>query len=517
MSTQPQNNNSANNKRIAKNTLVLYVRMLFLMAISLYTSRVILDALGVEDYGVYNVVGGFVALFSVLSKSLTSASTRFINFEMGKGSSGRLKDVFATSVCIQYLMAILIAVLCELVGVWFVNNKMVIAPDRLFAANWVFQFSIFTFCSNLITVPYNAAIIAHERMKTFAYVSVFEGCAKLGISFLVMVSPIDTLIFYAALICALQFCIQAMYRIYCRHQFEECKTSLHYDSSIVKEMGGYAGWTFIGTSASIIRNQGGNILINLFFGPAANAARGVANQVLHAVNGFVTNFTMAINPQITQSYARGDYNYMLKLVYMGARFSYYMLLVLCLPILLNTTYILSIWLKEVPEGAIIFTQLTLIFTMLESLSHTLIKAQQSTGQIKWYQIIVGGIQLLNVPISYIVYRLGGAAESFIYVAIGCGIACLIARIIMLRPYVKLDSWDFIKNVVFNVLFVTLVSLPLPLITLYFIPTGFYAFFTSSLIAVFCSCIAIMFIGCNTSERKIVLQQINKLTKKLKKS
>lgn len=503
-------------KRIAKNTGILYMRMIFLMLIGLYTSRVILQALGVDNYGIYNVVGGFVAMFHVLSKSLTSASTRFINYEIGKGNKDRLSKVFSTSLTIQILLAIGIGIICEIIGVWYVNNVMVIDPNRLYAANWVFQFSIITFCSTLITVPYNAAIIAHERMKAFAYVSLFDGIAKLAISYAVMISPVDVLIFYAALICILQLSIQGMYRYYCHRNFQECSGKLCLEKTMVKNMAGYAGWTFIGTSASVLRNQGGNVLINLFFGTVVNAARGVANQVLHAVSGFVTNFTMALDPQITQNYASGNHEYMMKLVYVGARLSYYMLLILCLPIIINADYILHLWLKEVPDHAVTFTQLTLVFTMIEAISHPLIKAQQATGRIRNYQLVVGGLNLLNLPICYVIYKMGGIEESFLIVAILCSIVCLMARIYMLRTHVKLNVRDFLKNVLLNIVIVSAISLTLPVLLSCYLPQCFWSLCLNAIVTFCFSCIIILFIGCNSNERVLVYSYIYKIKRKIGK-
>lgn len=508
--------NSKKSKRIAKNTGILYLRMIFLMLITLYTSRVILEALGVEDYGVYNVVGGFVALFGVLSRSMTSASTRFINYEIGKGNFDRLQRVFNATFTIMCLIAMVIAVLSEVLGIWYVNNIMVIKPERLYAANWVFQFSVITFCSTLITVPYNAAIIAHEHMKTFAYVSLFEGIAKLAIAFAVMISPIDTLIFYAAAVCILQLIIQGMYRQYCRKHFTECNSRLCYDRDIVKDIFGYAGWTFFGTSAALLRNQGGNMIINYFFGPVVNAARGVANQVLHAVQGFVTNFTLALDPQITQNYANGNHDYMMKLVYAGSRMSYYMLLVLSLPIIINADYILHIWLKQVPETAVIFTQLTLIFTMVESLSHTLIKAQQATGQIKKFQLTMSALMIMNLPISFAIYKLEGRPESFLIVAIIISIVCLFVRMLLLRTYVKLNFLDFLRKVFFNVLAVTALAVSLPCVMSHYTPQTFGYVLLNVVLSFLTSIIAILFVGCTASERIVVSNYAKKMIKRIKK-
>lgn len=504
----------AHTKRIAKNTLVLYFRMLFLMAISLYTSRVILETLGVENFGVYNVVGGFVAMFAVLNKSLSSACSRFLNYMMGRNDPEKLSKVFSTSVVIHLGMAFLVAVLCEIVGTWFLDEKMVIDVSRVNAAHWVLHFSILTFAINLISVPYNAAIIAHERMKTFAYVSLYEGIAKLGISFLILVSPIDSLIFYAALLCLLQLSVRFLYQYYCRKSFEECRLKFIYDKTLLKELVSFAGWNFIGSSSAILRNHGGNVLVNLFFGPVANAARAVANQVLHAVEGFVSNFMTAVKPQITQSYASGDRAFMMSLIYKSARLSYYMLLFLSLPILLNTDFLLHLWLKSVPQNSVVFVQLTLAFSMVESLSHPLVTAQQATGNIRNYQIVVGGLQLLNLPISYLVYKMGGPAESFLIVAICCSIACLAARLFMLRYSIKLDSLNFIKKVIFNVVIVTFLAAIGPYaVRLYFGET-FFAFVCVSLVSLLSAGVVILLVGCEKEERALVFSLVKKIKKKL---
>jgi O-antigen/teichoic acid export membrane protein len=356
-----------NNKRIAKNTLALYIRMLFMMIVSLYTSRVILHTLGVEDFGIYNVVGGVVSMFSVISGSLSAAISRFITYELGKGDKDKLIRIFSSSVTIQIGLGLIILVLAELVGVWFLNDKMNIPDGRIYAANWVFQLSILTFIINLVSVPYNAAIIAHEKMSAFAYISILEVIAKLVIVYLLIISPIDKLIFYAILMATVALMVRFVYGYYCKRHFEECTYHFIFDKELLKKMFGFAGWNFIGAASSVLRDQGGNIIINLFCGPAVNAARGIAYQVNTAINGFVSNFMMALNPQITKSYASGERDYMMTLIFQGARFSFYILLLLSLPVIINVHYILTLWLKIVPEHTTFFVQLVLIFTMSESL------------------------------------------------------------------------------------------------------------------------------------------------------
>ena len=323
---------SSNNKRIAKNTLLLYVRTLFIMLVTLYTSRVVLNTLGVTDYGIYNVVGGVVMMFSVISGSLSSSISRFITYELGHGDFDRLKRIFSTSINIQIGISLVILVLAELFGVWFLNTKMNIPAERLSAANWVLQCSLLSFIINLISVPYNACIIAHERMSAFAYISILEAVLKLAVVYMLLVSPYDKLVTYAILLVIVALLIRLTYGQYCRRHFEESRYQFVYDKPLVKEMTSFAGWSFFGNSAYMLNVQGVDMLINIFFGVTLNAARGVATQVQNAVMQFVNNFAVAVNPQITKSYAAGEREYMNKLVCRGARFSYFLLLIFVVPL-----------------------------------------------------------------------------------------------------------------------------------------------------------------------------------------
>lgn len=507
-------NFSANNKRIAKNTLLLYFRMLFLMAVNLYTSRVVLNALGVEDFGIYNVVGGVVAMFSMLSGSLSSAITRFITYELGTGNRDNLKRIFSSAVTIQISLAVLIILLAEAIGVWFLNVKMNIPDARIIAANWVFQFSILTFTINLISVPYNASIIAHERMSAFAYISIFEAMGKLAIAFLIVVSPMDKLIFYAILMCAVALIVRFAYGIYCKRHFEECTYHFIFDKDLLKRMFSFAGWNFIGATSAVLRDQGGNVVINLFCGPTVNAARGIAFQVNNAVSGFVTNFMTALNPQITKSYAAGDRDYMMTLIYQGARLSFYMLLLLSLPVLINTHYILGLWLKIVPDHAVLFVQLVLLFAMSESISNPLITAMLATGKIRNYQLIVGGLQMMNLPVSYILLRMGMFPEVVIVVAIVISQCCLAARLLMLRGMIGLSVRKYLKKVYINVLTVTVLASVLPFLLADKMEESFINFILLSLVAVICTGISIYYVGCNKTERQFVWNKLQTIINKL---
>ncbi|MEE3415231.1 MAG: lipopolysaccharide biosynthesis protein [Prevotella sp.] len=502
----PQDN-SANSKRIAKNTLLLYFRMIFLMLISLYTSRITLQALGVTDYGLNNVVGGVVGIFSVISGSLSASISRFITFEIGEGDMQKLKRVFSTSVNIQFILAGIILILIETIGLWFMHHKMVIPPDRMYACEWVFQFAIISFCVNLISVPYNACIIAHEKMSAFAYISIFDGLFKLAIVYLIQWCPFDRLIFYSSLLLLNSLIDRAIYGFYCAKKFEECKYQKVFDKTLLKDMFGFAGWNFIGASSAVLRDQGGNIVINMFSGPAVNAARGIAMSINNAVVGFANNFMTALNPQITKSYASGDFDYMFKLIYQGARLSFYMLLLLSLPIIMNTQFILQIWLGQVPEHSALFAKLVLVFAMSEAISNPLVTAMLATGKIRNYQIVVGGLQMMNLPISYICLRFGAIPETVLIVAICISQCCLAARLVMLRGLVHLKPRDYIKKVYLNLLKVTACAALFPILLYAFFGNDTWLLFCANVIlCVVCTALVEYFIGCSPKERHFVVEK-----------
>ena len=511
--------NLSSNKRIAKNTLLLYVRMLFLLVISLLTSRYVLQALGVTDYGIYNVVGGFVSFFSLISGSLTSASSRFINYEIGKGKEERLITVFSTSVIVHYAIAIIIAILCETIGLYYLNNYMVIPESRLVAANWCFQISIFNFCTNIITIPYNSAIIAHEKMSTFAYVSIFEGVSKLLICFVIMFSKFDHLILYALLMLTVQLIVRLIYQLYCKRNFKECKkVKLIIDKPYIKQMFSYSGWHIIGNGSGVLKNQGVDLIINYFFGPVLNAAKGVANAVLSAVSGFASNFMIAINPQITQSYAREDLDFMFSLVYRGARFSYYLLFFLSLPIIINADCILHIWLTEVPDHAVLFVQLALIITMISSVSNPLIIAQNATGNVRNYQLIVGGVQLLNLPLCYVAFKLGMQPEAAYFVAIAVEVLSLLARLYMIPFTIKeFKPTIFIKEVIVRCSLITVLSVLPPVLLYAFTEQGLVTFIINVVLCFVCSGLCVLFLGCTSAERTFLLSKAKEITAKFSNS
>lgn len=503
-------------KRIAKNTLLLYLRMLITMAVGLFTSRVILNTLGVSDFGIYNVVGGFVGMFSMISGSLSSAIGRFITFELGKGNTEKLKVIFSTSVNIQIIFIAIGIFIAEVFGVWFLNTKMVIPTERLYAANWVFQFSIICLAIDMLSIPYNACIIAHEKMSAFAYISIYEVITKLLIAWLIVISPIDKLIFYSLLMCLVSLSIRMIYGYYCNKNFTECKYQFTLNKQLLKEMFFFAGWNFIGQSSAILREQGGNLIINLFCGPTVNAARGIASQVNSAVSRFYSNFMMAVGPQITKSYAAKDYEYMTKLAHQSARLSFFLLFFLSLPIMVNIHYILQLWLHIVPEHTSNFVILVMIFTMCESLSNPLITIMLATGQIRNYQIIVGGLQMLNIPLSYIFLKLGGIPETVLIVAIFLSLVCLIARLTMLKKMISLSFLDYCSRVLIPVIKVSIIASIIPVLLSHNLENNFINLCINCIIACTCSIITICFVGCNSNERNLIKNKCQILIKRIQK-
>ncbi|WP_321518145.1 lipopolysaccharide biosynthesis protein [uncultured Bacteroides sp.] len=504
-------NTSQNNKRIAKNSLLLYCRTMFTMLISLYTSRVILSTLGVDDYGVYNVVGGFVAMFSLMSSSLTSSTQRFITFELGKKNHSQTRAVFSSAVVIHCLLSIIVLIVAEGIGIWFLNSKMNIPASRIVAANWVFQCSLLTFIIDIVSIPYNAMIIAYEKMQAFAYISILEAVLKLSIVILLPFLHYDKLIIYGILMMMVAVVIRIVYGIYCNRNFSDSYFIWVKEKKYYKQMTGFAGWNFIGSSSGILTNYGVNILLNLFFGVAINAARGVATQVDGALNQFVSNFMTAINPQITKSYASGNYTYMMTLINKGACFSFYLLLFMALPVLFETQRILTLWLKVVPNYTIIFVRLSLIYTMCQSLSQTLYTAMLATGKIKRYQLVVGGLSLLTFPISYLFLWLGYSPISCYIVSISISIICLVARLYMLKPMINLSITFYLKNVVCKILIVLLASLLVPLLLEFILSYSYLKSIVLIITSTFFTALSVLYLGLNLSERKYIYSTIrNKL-------
>lgn len=449
--------NSANNKRIAKNTMFLYIRMLLILVVTLYTSRVVLKALGETDYGIYNVVGGVVSLFTFVSTAMAGASQRYLTFEIGKGDTNRLKEAFSASFTIYLGVAILIILLAETIGLWFLTNKLVIPDERLTASIYVFHFCILSCVISILQIPYNADIIAHERMNVFALISIVEVMMKLGIVFLLQVLPIDKLILYAMLLSIVQLIVFISYVVYCKHCFKECRMSVCKNVPYMKEMCGFAGWTLFGNMAVVGYTQGLNILLNIFFGPAVNAARGVSVQVQSAVHGFVSNFQTALNPQITKKYATNDMDGMHSLLMTSSKLSFYLMLVFIIPLIFLSEQVLGIWLVQVPEHTRAFMILSLIIMQINTIANPLTTGVSATGKVRNYQIWVGSCQLLILPLAYIGLLLGWRPESVYFVHFGIAVLTQILRVRIVLPMLNLPFSKYLSKVVGPIALVSVIT------------------------------------------------------------
>lgn len=505
-----------NNKRIAKNTLLLYVRMFFMMAVSLYTSRVVLATLGVEDYGIYNVVGGVVAMFGFLNGAMSSATSRYITFALGKGNETDEKNVFISCVNVHIILSIVILFLSETVGMWYVYNYLVVPDNRFTAALWVYQCSVIATLVMIISVPYNACIIAHEKMSAFAYISIVEAVAKLLIVYLLVISPIDKLIVYAILILIVQLAVRFCYTFYCDKHFKETKYRFSWDGKLIKELFSFAVWSLWGNMSATANTQGINLMLNVFFGPVVNAARGISVQVQGVVSQFITNFQMAVNPQITKSYAAGDKDYMVHLMCRSARFSYFLMLMLIMPVLFEADMILKIWLGHYPDDTTTFFRLMLCTSLIYTMSNPLVIAAQATGKVRKYQAIVGGVLLTILPIAYICLKLGLPAWSVFVVHFCIEFLDVFVRMYLLRGMMGLSMRQYIKDVMFVTFPVTVVAAIVPLAVFYFLLPSLVNAIIVVFVSLISSSVCIYFMGLSGNERTFVTSKISNKIKSFRK-
>lgn len=500
-----------NNTRIAKNTFFLYIRTFFVMIITFYTSRVILKILGVDDYGIYQVVGGIVSVFSIISGALQVSISRFITFEIGTGNNEKLHKIFSTSVIIQIIIAIIIFIISEYPAIWFVENKMTLPPDKIEVTKWVFQFSLITFCVNLISTPYNACIIAHEKMKAYAYISIIDVVLRLAVCYAILLSPFTLLISYAALMTVVAVIIRILYSIYCSKHFEECKGKLLFDKHLFREMIGFSGWTFFSNSAYILNLQGITMLMNVYFGLTVNAARGLAMQVETGVLQFINNFTTAINPQITKSYASGELSEMYVLVCRGAKFSCFAMLFMAIPLILEMRQVLSFWLGDVPKYTTIFAQLSLIMGFFDCMGNSSYTACIATGNVKKYSIVVTSIGYMEFIGSWILFKFGAPAISTYLLFVIIKLFLNIARMFLMKSLIGLPIKMYLKQVFIPIFLVSIISF-LPPYLIYSIENpSILRIITVTIVGVLSTTITIYNLGLTPLERNIIK---NKLLSKI---
>lgn len=498
-----------NNKRIAKNTAMLYIRMLLIMAVTLYTSRVVLEVLGVEDFGIYNIVGGVVVLFSFINNAMATATQRFLNFELGRNDIKEVGRVFSMSMTAHISIALLVLLLAETIGLWFLLTQMNIPDGRMNAAVWCYQFSILTTCVQIIRVPYNACIIAYERMSFYAYISILEVILKLLIVFLLSIGGFDKLILYSILMFLVTVAVCYAYKIVCNRNFNISRYSFFWDKTLYKKLMSFSGWSLFGSAANVGAQQGLNILLNIFCGVTVNAAIGIANQVSSAVYSFVSNFQTAFNPQIVKSYAAGEKDYFVELVFKGSKYSYFLLFIIALPVYVCCRECLEIWLVNVPEHAVSFCKLMILFLLLDAIQGPLWMSVQATGKIRNYQLLMSLMILMNLPFSYLFLKMEYAPEVVLIVKVVVNLAIYIVRIIYLNVLYSFPGIQYLREVIARVLLVTLVVYPLT--------NAFYQHgekgFTQIVLIVLSSFIlnisVITIIGLNKKERIILCKQLNK--------
>lgn len=457
---------TTNNRHIAKNTLYLYFRMLLIMGVNLYASRVVLAELGVDDYGVYIVVGGVVSMLTFLNSCMSTSTQRYINYELGNpnGTIKSLKEVFSTATSIHIAIAVVVIFLSETIGLWFVNNKLIIPASSIGQANIVYQTSIAVFCVSILQVPFNAAIIAHEKMEIYAIVSIIEALLKLSVAFLLISITSYKLAFYGILLLVVQIIIAGVYITICIHRFKECSLRCVYIPKLFREMFAFAGWNMFGSIAWLVRGQGIGIILNIFFGPILNAAKGVADQVSHAVTNLTSNFQMALNPQITKNYASGAIKAMELLTYRGIKFSCCLLWLIILPIALNINDILDIWLEAVPEYTAVFVILILADSLVGNLfGSPLMTSLAATGKIRTYQVIVSLALLGVLPCSYFALKSGWSPQSIFYLNIAFNFIAGILRLWFCRRQIDYSIRFYLRYAFFPILAVIVLSIPLPIL------------------------------------------------------
>lgn len=496
-------------RRVAKNTIMLYLRTIIMTAIGIYTSRVVLQTLGVSDYGINSAVGGLVGLFSIITSSLSMAVGRFLTFELGRGDKQYLKQVFSTSMNIMFALAALVVLLTSTIGWWFVNYQMNIPDGRMGAANWVLICCILSFAVGLVNVPYNSSIIAHEKMGIYAYMTILDAFFRLAIVFALYISPYDKLKTYSLLGLFVSLLMRFIYYCYCKKNFEECSYKFVYNKKLIRDMTKFAGWSFFGNGAWILNTQGVNILINVFFGVTLNAARGIATQVEGLVSGFVNNFMTALNPQITKLYAAGDLPSMHVLVCRGARFSFFLMMFFGIPCCLETRELLTLWLGIVPDYTVLFVRLSFVASICTMLGNTLVTAQFATGNIKRYQLMVTFVGAWVFPLTWLAFKLGGD-PSWTYIVYSIVYFILVfVRIYLVKDMIQLSWVRYVKDVLIRSGVVAAISIVLPMAVYLMLPPTLYRFALVWLLSFICSGTVIYWVGMDAVERDGVKRMITK--------
>ena len=483
------------------------------MAVTLYSSRIILRTLGVEDYGIYNVVGGVVAMFGFLNTSMVASTQRFMSYSLGSDERVQVSKVFSNSLLIHILIAFIILVFAETIGIWFFYNKLVIPDDRMNAAFWVYQLSIVAFVLTVIRVPDNSAIIAYEKMSAYAYFSIIEVVLKLAIVFILPYLSYDKLISYAVLVLIVVLLINLVYRQYVRRNFSHITFKPQYEKGLFNEMASFASWSLWGNLSASLSSYGLNVVLNMFFGPVVNAARGIAFQVQAAIVSFGSNFMVAVNPQIIKSYAHKDLDYMSKLVFRSSRLAFFLLFIMALPIINNREYILSLWLGEYPEYTSVFVLLILIDSLINILSGSIQTAINATGRIKYYQIIVGGILLANLPIAYSLLKFGASVYVPFFASILLSLVAMVVRLLVFKLQTGISYGKFYTNVLPRTIAVVILSCLITQCCGFTNALSFSHLMLNVVITLIVVATSIFFVGLEKDERAWAITKLNSIIKR----
>lgn len=496
------------NKRIAKNTVYLYIRTLVSMIVSLYTSRKILEALGVEDFGIMNVVGGIISLMAFINGSMSVATQRYLTFELGRGSESQYNKVFNIAVYVHAIMALIVFVVAETVGLWFVNTHLNIPESRMVAANWIYQATILSALLGIIQTPYNASVVSHEHMHICAYVGLGETFARLMIVVALLYSPYDRLAVWGFALFAVQLTVSIYYRVYCSRKFDDCRLSFRmWDTALLKSMLGFTGWNMFGTIAWTLKDQGGSVLLNIFGGPMFNAARGVSAQVTGAMRGLIGGFQTAVNPQLTKTYASGDTGVTCSLLCKSSKISFFLMLIVSVPVLFEIDYILGIWLVEVPPMAALFTRLVILESLLDTLGGPMITSLMATGRIKWYQIVVGTILLLNIPVAYLMLRSGSHIATPLVVSVVFMILGNASRFMFCRKMIGLSLRRYIHEVLLPIGMVSVLSLIPGLFIQHSLEQGWLRLIITTALSVAVIAATAFSLGLSQAERAFIIGMI----------
>ena len=499
-------NTVSDNKRIAKNTMMLYLRMFITMAISLYTSRLVLDVLGVVDFGVYNIVGGIVVVFSVLNGTLSTSTQRFLTVELGKSSGNKIKDVFSTSLIVHIIVAGIIVLLSETVGLWFLNTQLSIPQDRLIVANWIYQFSILTCVLQLNTLPFSGVVIAHERMNVYAWLSIYNVIVKLLLVILISNLPSDKLMLYGLVMLSIQIMETAFYVLYTR-KFSEVVLPTLWRSDLIRDFGKFAGWNLFGSISEVGYTQGINFLLNIYFGPVVNAARAIGVQVLAAAHSFVFNFQLAATPQITKTYASGEYERMHKLIFLSSKVSFCLTFLIAVPLILEMPFVLNLWLTQVPDYTVIFVRLVILTMLFDSTAGPLVFSLNATGNIKKYQLIINGLFLMVLPISWFFLWKGYPPQTVYVVYLVLVIIVQVLRIFIILPQIYLSKSVYIKEVLIKLTLLIICGIPLPVLLYAIMSPGVFRFIIIGAASLFFIPLSMYLVVMSQHERDMVKDMI----------